>query len=273
MGLAASKISFSEYSVGTINPLYRYGDITLSFAGKIVNDGAQPRSPVIACNENYNGPVSWTFSQPVTSIEFDGGFFNAIGSTVARFYNASGTLLQSITNSIQGIQHFAYTNASGISKVIVTPVAADANGFSIDSLTFVSQASSYVARTGNPDIDGVLWGYKWSAPHLTYSFPVGTGEYTDAGYAAIQGFETFNPTQQQAALAVFANISSFCGLTFTAAPSNTVANIRLAEATKLDYGGIGRHPPSTWLRPPDRRGKSPGSTVQPVPIRRRVVFP
>jgi Ca2+-binding RTX toxin-like protein len=238
MGLPTSIISFSEYSVGTTNPIYTYGNVTVSFAGKIVNDGSQPKSPAIACNENYNGPVSWTFSQPVASIEFDAGYFNSIGSTVARFYNASGALLQSITNSTYGVQHFAYASASGISKVIVTPVAADANGFSVDSLAFGAQASSYVARTGNPDVDGVLWGYKWSNTHLTYSFPVGTAEYTDAGYAAIQGFETFNPTQQQAALAVFANISSFCGLTFTPATGNTVANIRLAEATKLDYGGI-----------------------------------
>ena len=41
-------ITFSEYPVGTVNPVYTYPDNTVDVLGQIVEDGAQPASPSVA---------------------------------------------------------------------------------------------------------------------------------------------------------------------------------------------------------------------------------
>ena len=73
----------------------------------------------------------------------------------------------------------------------------------------------------NPDIDGLLYGWKWDTNNITYSFPTSTDEYTynfnplydwtgDMGYEEIDGFQAFNGTQQSAVKAILnKNISSF----------------------------------------------------------------
>src|SRR5262245_22315050 len=91
---------------------------------------------------------------------------------------------------------------------------------------------SAVNATGNQDIDGILWGWRWDAHHITYSFPTSTAEY--AGYAAINGFQAFNAAQQAAVRWTLAEVSSFSGLAFQ---ETTVggAYLRFAEASKINY--------------------------------------
>jgi serralysin len=109
---------------------------------------------------------------------------------------------------------------------------------------------SAVNPSGNQDIDGILWGYKWDTADLTYSFPFGTLSY---GYDAINGFELFNTAQRAAVHQVMANTAAVCGLTLTYTTAD-FSNFRFAEADSLDYGAPndGLHTiPTAEANPPD----------------------
>src|ERR1044071_8795268 len=112
-------ITFNEKPFGTVNSQYLCKINTVTFTGQIVNDSAQYDSPVIAANASYTGPVSWTFSAPVSEVAFDAGYFDNISSTTVKYFDAKGNLLKSETNSIFGIEHFSYANSTGIAMVQV----------------------------------------------------------------------------------------------------------------------------------------------------------
>jgi len=94
--------------------------------------------------------------------------------------------------------------------------------------------TSVVAPTGNDDIDGILWGWKFDSSNLSFSFPTtgGTAEYPD--YEAINGFDPFNATQQTAVRAILGNIASFTNLTFTETTA-AGAVMQYAGATSINY--------------------------------------
>ena len=97
--------------------------------------------------------------------------------------------------------------------------------------------TTIVNLSGNQDIDGILWGWEWGtggAQNLTFSFPTATAEYTDNGYAQINGFSSFNATQQTAVRTALADVASFCNLTFTETTA-TGATLRYADASSIDY--------------------------------------
>ena len=48
-----------------------------------------------------------------------------------------------------------------------------------------------VAKTNNPLIDGVLWGYKWPTTALTYAFPTNASAFA----YALENFTPFNATR------------------------------------------------------------------------------
>jgi len=76
---------------------------------------------------------------------------------------------------------------------------------------------SYVSRTGNQDIDGVLVGTKWDTLSLTFSFPSQASFY-GSGYGSGEpssAFEALNAQQKIAVRESFAMISSYTKLTFT----------------------------------------------------------
>ena len=85
---------------------------------------------------------------------------------------------------------------------------------------------SEVQLSGNPDIDGLLWGYKWNDTNLTYSFPTAISQY---GYHDINGFQAFNQDQQDMAETAMSMVESFSGLTFTETNGGT-GTLRWAEA-------------------------------------------
>jgi len=101
---------------------------------------------------------------------------------------------------------------------------------------------STIDLSGNPEIDGILWGYQWDAQNLGYVFTVGTGTYQPfgvAGYESITGYEALNADQEAAVVRIFANVANFTDLTFTEFQTNgaTVA-FRFAEATTIDYSTV-----------------------------------
>ena len=93
-----------------------------------------------------------------------------------------------------------------------------------------------VDATGNRDVDGILWGYKWDARSLTYAFPASTAEYLKDGYVGIEGFRAFDAAQQAAVKAILASIASFTGLTFRdVSGTATKGLLRFAEADRMNY--------------------------------------
>jgi serralysin len=95
-------------------------------------------------------------------------------------------------------------------------------------------AEVQVNPSGNQDIDGILWGYKWDITDLTYSFPFGTLSYD---YDAINGFGLFNTAQRTAVHQVMALTAAVCGLTLTYTTED-FSNLRYAEADSVVLGGV-----------------------------------
>ena len=88
-------------------------------------------------------------------------------------------------------------------------------------------STSTVSITGNPDIDGVLSGTKWTSPNITFSFPTQMAQY---GYSET-GFEAMNGTQQTAVRAIMDMYESYTGLVLTEVTETASVHgtIRLAE--------------------------------------------
>ena len=93
-------ITFSEYSLGTIDPAFVFADNGVQFDGIIVSDFAQPQTPAIAANNSYKGPVFFSFDKAVDSVDLDVGYFDNIGSTRIEFRDPTRNLLHSEINTV-----------------------------------------------------------------------------------------------------------------------------------------------------------------------------
>ncbi len=162
-------------ALNTVNPVYNFnipslgGNTTVSFAGafvgqtvtgtnprtitgnptgplalntsvqtRIVNDGANPSSPVLSGDPIFNGPISVLFSRDVGAVGLDGGFFDAIGGTSIRAFRRDGTTIGTVTNTALGIEFFGLASQSGndIAGISFFITGAEPAGFAIDNLTF-----------------------------------------------------------------------------------------------------------------------------------------
>ena len=149
-------ITFSEYSVGTLIPIYSYPEGDVSFNGRIVVDLAQPSSPAVAANASYIGIVKIQFETAMLHASFDAGYFDNLGSSTVFVYAKNGTLLHSATNESLGILHFDYSSNVGIGEIQLVNILPDINGFSLDNLQFSTGAGAD-SVTGT-DQDDVLLG-------------------------------------------------------------------------------------------------------------------
>ena len=171
---AATVITFSEFAVNTINPVYSLpagslGTVGVTFAGSFVGqtitgggvktltgsptgpltlgagdtfittDGANPTSPVLSGTPLYNGPISVLFSVPVSAVGLSGGYFDAINSTSITAFDSNGAALGTITNSKTGIEFYGLADSSGAAVIKGISFYITGNepaGFVIDNLTF-----------------------------------------------------------------------------------------------------------------------------------------
>jgi len=144
-------ITFSEYAVGTVNPVFTFNDNVARLVGQIVVDGAQPNTPAAAANSAYVGPVFVTFDNPVTHVDFVAGFFDDLQSTTIQFIGLGGTVLSSVQNNSLGIVPYSLDNAGGITAIRVINTGVDGAGFSIDTVNF-SGSSAPVPTTSTVSI-------------------------------------------------------------------------------------------------------------------------
>ena len=90
-----------------------------------------------------------------------------------------------------------------------------------------------INASGNADIDGILWGWRWDHNAITYSFPADTSSYLNNGYVQIVSFQALNAVQQDAVHAIVANIATFANLTFSEVSG--FATLRYADASQVNY--------------------------------------
>lgn len=129
-------ITFSEVPVGTVDPVYNFGDNRVVVDGVVVRDGAQPASPAVAANSQYNGPVFIYFDTPVESVSLDVGYFDNNFSTSILFIGQDGQVLRSFSNTGLGVIRYSHTDMAGIAAVHVLNRGYDAAGFSVDTISF-----------------------------------------------------------------------------------------------------------------------------------------
>jgi serralysin len=119
-----------------------------------------------------------------------------------------------------------------------------------------------IPLSGAQSIDGILWGFAWDNPNLTYSFPTTTADY--AYGAGISGFEAFNSFQKIMATKAIRNFDDVCGLKFTLTTVQGAGNIRFAEATTLNYfDGKPTHVPGNPPAPGTAEANPPDPTRIP----------
>ena len=176
-------ITFSEYSIGTVNPIYTFTDTVVRTTGVIVSDGAQPASPVIAANSSYTGPVFVYFDTPVTTVTLDVGYFNNLGSTRIEFRDQFGRIVQSYHNTDMGVLTFGCDHPAGIASIAIIDEAFDAAGFSVDTIMFGPVAAELpaptVARVSAAASVDRAFGTVQGGTTLTFSDAVGDTDSQD----------------------------------------------------------------------------------------------
>jgi hypothetical protein len=123
----------------------------------IALDGANPTSPVLSGNPIYNGPIAVLFSVDLAGVGFDGGFFDAVGSTGITAFARDGSLLGTVSNTGLGIEFLGLVTDDGtaqIAGVFLDLTGTEPAGFAIDNLRFALEGDIIVP--GVP-IPAAMW--------------------------------------------------------------------------------------------------------------------
>ena len=115
----------------------------------IAQDGSNPTSPVLSGSPLFNGPIAILFDVDLAGVGFDGGYFNAIGSTAITAFDRNGNRLGSVANQGLGIEFLGLVTDDGseqIAGVLFELVGAEPAGYAIDNLRF--------ARAGEINVPG-----------------------------------------------------------------------------------------------------------------------
>lgn len=111
----------------------------------IGTDTNHTASPVLSGSPFLNGSLAMLFSVNQAAISFDGGFFNAIGSTRVTAYGSDGSVLGSVLNTATGIQTLLFGTDDGKSSIaglLISLVAPEDAGFTIDNVRFGTIATT-----------------------------------------------------------------------------------------------------------------------------------
>ena len=105
----------------------------------IVEDDANPTSPVLSGTPIFNGPVSILFNIDLAGVGLDGGFFDSIGGTAIRAFDRQGGIIGTVINEALDIEFLGLVTTDGLAAIaglqffLVGPEPA---GFAIDNLVF-----------------------------------------------------------------------------------------------------------------------------------------
>lgn len=113
----------------------------------IVNDGANPTSPVLSGSPTFNGPIGILFSVDLAGVGLDGGFFDAIGGTAITAFDRDGNNLGSIANEGFGIEFLGLATDDGTAQIaglLFSLVGGEPAGYAIDNLQFALEGQVVV---------------------------------------------------------------------------------------------------------------------------------
>lgn len=133
------------------------GPLSLDLASQltqIVGDGANPTSPVLSGSPTFNGGIAVLFSVDQFGVGFDGGFFDAIGSTAITAFDRNGNLIGSVINTVTGIEFLGLATSDGqaaIAGVFLDLVGNEPAGFAIDNIRFGQAADIRVDIPSVPE--------------------------------------------------------------------------------------------------------------------------
>lgn len=119
----------------------------------ITGDGANPTSPVLSGSPTFNGPIAVLFDSDQSGVGFDGGFFNAAGSTAITAFDRAGNRLGSVSNTGLGIEFLGLVTSDGapqIAGVFLELVGPEPAGFAIDNLRFGERGQVVVPGIPEP---------------------------------------------------------------------------------------------------------------------------
>lgn len=105
----------------------------------IVNDGANPTSPVLSGSPIFNGPVSILFSTDQYGVGLNGGFFNNVASTGITAFARDGSVIGTVANSVLGIEFLGLVTSDGLASIAGLQfhlVGNEPAGFAIDNVRF-----------------------------------------------------------------------------------------------------------------------------------------
>lgn len=142
-------ITFDEFPVDTLitNQYKLQGIIFGGDAPFITLDGANPTSPVLSGTPQFFGNIRGSFVDPndgvtpigLKSFSLDAGFFDNIGETTLEWYDKNNNLINSVKNTIIGIETFNITVNDGdpcIYSWFIKSTGLDLAGFAIDNVSF-----------------------------------------------------------------------------------------------------------------------------------------
>lgn len=138
------------------------GPLTLDAASPntfITTDGANPTSPVLSGSPIFNGGIAILFDIDLAGVGFDGGFFDAIGSTGITAFARDGTILGTITNLGTGIEFLGLVTDDGaelIAGVFLDLTGSEPAGFAIDNLRFGKRGEVVIPGVPEPAALGLF---------------------------------------------------------------------------------------------------------------------
>jgi len=106
----------------------------------------------------FNGGVAVLFDTLVAGVGFDGGFFNAAGSTGITAFDINGDILGTVTNDATGIEFLGLVTTLGdalIAGVFLDLVGDEPFGFAIDNLRF-GVAGAVVVPPSDVPVPGAI---------------------------------------------------------------------------------------------------------------------
>ncbi len=120
----------------------------------IVNDGANPTSPVLSGSPIFNGPIAVLFDIDVAGVGLEGGYFDALGGTAITAYDRNGNFLGSVVNEMLGIEFLGLVTDDGserIAGLLFSLVDSEPAGFAIDNLRFGLQGQVTAPTVSVPE--------------------------------------------------------------------------------------------------------------------------
>jgi hypothetical protein len=163
-GTAKAVITFDEYALGTVID-NEYASEGVLFLAATYNlpvlslNGAMPDAPVLRPDggpSTFQGDFWMQFTTPVTDVQFDSGYWDAVGTAVIRVYDPSDSLLATLTNSGTGPETINISGLGAIGKVYFNSVADEAGG-DIDNLTFTPVPAPGAILLGGIGVSLVGW--------------------------------------------------------------------------------------------------------------------